>query len=54
MSFQHELFEVAEEERQQQVSDVHAVDVGVGRDHDAVVSEPLESSSSMPRARMML
>ena len=43
MPLQHELLEVAQEERQQQVADVHAVDVRVRRDHDAVVPEPFDA-----------
>ena len=46
----HQLLEVAQEEREQQVADVHAVDVGVGGDHDAVVAQAVEAVLDAQRA----
>ena len=42
MAGKDQFFEKAQEVSQQQIADVHAVDIGVGSDHDPVVTQPLE------------
>lgn len=50
MALGDELGEKLEEKRDQQQADVHAVDVGVGRDDDLVVAQAVHALLDIQRA----
>ena len=50
MPLDREFLEVAQEIRQEEVSDVHAVDVGIGGEHDPVVPQSVDAVLEPERA----